>query len=365
MAGNIPVVAVVQPAAGKGSIQVVSATAGNAAALPQEGQAPAFKDLLSEGVAGLKLAALGRIAAQDGAAAGKDKALPDEVGQALDPALDPTAMAGGVMLQTLPMLQQAAQPAQAGGTTANIADGKSIMALTASSVTPANANAADAKTSAVGVLPLAATLTSQLEAVGEQGEKAAKLAALQANLPDSAAAQASQFGTSLTAAVNANSGGVQNSVQMSNLPVAQIAVPVQSPDWNAALGQRVIWMAGQQHQVAQLQLNPPNLGPLEIQLNIHKGEASAVFLSAHAPVRDAIENAIPKLREMLADSGISLGNVNVSSQDAQRDQSAFAGGRFASGAGRVEGGDSIDAAGPSAAVVRAKMWNNGMVDTFV
>lgn len=362
MAGNIPVVAVVQPTAGKGSIQVVSATAGNAAALPQEGQAPAFKDLLSEGIAGLKLAGLGRIAAQDGAAAGKDKALPDEVGQALDPALDPTAMAGGVMLQTLPMLQQAAQPAQAGGTTANIADGKSIMALTASSVAPANANAADAKTSAVGVLPLAATQTSQLEAVGEQ---AAKLAALQANLPDSATAQASQFATSLTAAVNANSGGAQNSVQMSNLPVAQIAVPVQSPDWNAALGQRVIWMAGQQHQVAQLQLNPPNLGPLEIQLNIHKGEASAVFLSAHAPVRDAIENAIPKLREMLADSGISLGNVNVSSQDAQRDQSAFTGGRFPSGAGRVDAADSIDTAGSSAAVARAKMWNNGMVDTFV
>lgn len=363
MAGKIPLVATVQQAAGTGSIQVVSTTAANASTQTQDAPALTFKDLLTQGVADLKLAGLGRTAGQDGDAAGKDKPLSEEAGNA-DPALDTAAMVGGAVLQTLPLLQQVAQPGQAAVAAANLADGKSIVATGVSSL---NDRAADVRLSGGRDFTLAATAENQLGAIGEQGAKAANLAATQANLPDGAATQASQFATTLTAAssVNGSLAGVQNGVQSSNLPMAQIAVPVQSPDWNAALGQRVIWMAGQQHQVAQLQLNPPNLGPLEIQLNIHKGEASAVFFSAHAPVRDAIENAIPKLREMLADSGISLGNVNVSSQDAQRDPSAFAGGQFANAFGRGDSAEASIANTSPAEVARVRVWNNGMVDTFV
>lgn len=91
--------------------------------------------------------------------------------------------------------------------------------------------------------------------------------------------------------------------------------------WDQALGDKLVWMAGQSHQVAQLHLNPPELGPLDIMLTLNNDQASAQFVSAHAAVREAIETAMPRLREMLAESGITLGDASVGA-DAFRDQAA-------------------------------------------
>ena len=88
--------------------------------------------------------------------------------------------------------------------------------------------------------------------------------------------------------------------------------------WDQALGDKLVWMAGQKQQVAELHLNPPELGPLKITLTLNHDQASAQFVSEHAAVRDALETAMPRLREMLADSGITLGNTSVST-DAFRE----------------------------------------------
>ncbi|MEP6606662.1 MAG: flagellar hook-length control protein FliK [Nitrosospira sp.] len=92
--------------------------------------------------------------------------------------------------------------------------------------------------------------------------------------------------------------------------------------WDNALGQKVLWMVSQQQQVVELTLNPPDLGPLQVVLSINNDQASATFVSPHADVRQALEAALPRLREMMADSGISLGNTTVSADTSQQ-QSAF------------------------------------------
>jgi len=99
-----------------------------------------------------------------------------------------------------------------------------------------------------------------------------------------------------------------------------IEIPVGHAGWDAAFSQRVAWVATNTQQVAHLQLNPPNLGPMEIRISLSSDQANAAFTSPHAAVRDAIEAALPRLREMLADNGLSLGNVNVSSQSFQQQQ---------------------------------------------
>lgn len=101
-------------------------------------------------------------------------------------------------------------------------------------------------------------------------------------------------------------------------PLPAVAVPVGHAGWDAAFSQRVAWVATNNQQVAQLQLNPPNLGPIEIRISLSSDQANAAFTSPHAAVREAIEAALPRLREMLADNGLSLGNVNVSSQSFQQ-----------------------------------------------
>ncbi len=105
-------------------------------------------------------------------------------------------------------------------------------------------------------------------------------------------------------------------------PVTQmtLSTPLTHAAWSDEFSQQITWMASQRNQNAELHLNPPNLGPLDVVLNMNGDQATILFTSPHAAVREAIEQAMPKLREMLADSGIMLGNAMVSDQSAQKNQ---------------------------------------------
>lgn len=111
-------------------------------------------------------------------------------------------------------------------------------------------------------------------------------------------------------------------------PVAMarsLAPEVGSGEWGKALGQQMIHMGKGGEQVAELQLNPPGLGPLKVTLSMNDQQVQAMFVSAHSSVRAAVEAALPQLRSTLADSGISLGNTSVNAESQQ--QTAFAQGQ--------------------------------------
>lgn len=100
-----------------------------------------------------------------------------------------------------------------------------------------------------------------------------------------------------------------------------IDAPVRSPMFSQELGERVVWLTSRQGQVAGIALNPPHLGPLEVRLSLHGGEAGAQFFSPHPQVRDAIEAALPRLREMMAEAGVTLGQANVRGEAFSRQES--------------------------------------------
>lgn len=149
--------------------------------------------------------------------------------------------------------------------------------------------------------------------------------------------------------------------------VMQIATPVGGTHWGTELGQQVVMMsanARQGMQTAELRLDPPDLGPLRVSLNLSDGVASASFVSAHASVRQAIETAIPQLQQALAQAGISLGQTSVGEQAAQQEFAQQNGGN---GSQRQSGGGSViaDAPGGNAAPAVATPRNaNALVDTF-
>ncbi|RUR31053.1 flagellar hook-length control protein FliK [Vreelandella andesensis] len=112
---------------------------------------------------------------------------------------------------------------------------------------------------------------------------------------------------------------------MPNSPAtATLNTPLTSPAWPSQLGQQLIQFAqrGGEHQV-KMQLHPAELGPLSITLKVTEQGTQAHFLSSHGPVRQAIEQAIPQLREALAEQGISLGETSVGEQQTPNEQ-AFA-----------------------------------------
>ncbi|PRY64594.1 flagellar hook-length control protein FliK [Vreelandella songnenensis] len=106
-------------------------------------------------------------------------------------------------------------------------------------------------------------------------------------------------------------------------PPAFISAPVTSPAWPSQLGQQLVQFSqrGGDQQV-QMQLHPAELGPLSITLKITEQGTQAHFLSAHAQVRQVIEQAIPQLRETLAEQGISLGETSVGEQQNPRERSS-------------------------------------------
>jgi len=137
-----------------------------------------------------------------------------------------------------------------------------------------------------------------------------------------------------------------------------VSAPVGSPDFADALSQQVVWMTGKDAEVAELRLNPPELGPVQVRITVSGDEASAVFVSPVSEVRTAISDSLDRLRESLAGAGISLGEASVSAESFQ-DRSSQ-GQEGDSRRGRASGGP--DAAWAPAAV--REPVRRGLVDLY-
>lgn len=90
-----------------------------------------------------------------------------------------------------------------------------------------------------------------------------------------------------------------------------IDTPVRSTSFAADFASKVVWMAGRQGQFAEMSLNPQQMGALEVRLTVSGGDATAHFFSPNAVVREAIDAALPKLRELMAQAGLNLGEAEV------------------------------------------------------
>jgi flagellar hook-length control protein FliK len=145
---------------------------------------------------------------------------------------------------------------------------------------------------------------------------------------------------------------------------APLSTPLGDPRWAGDFGQKVVWVAQQGLQSAQLSISPANLGPIDITLNLSGDQATALFNSANADVREALESALPRLREMLAGAGIQLGDARVGAQNHGQQGNENRG-----GAGKnpdPEGHDAI--LSQESAVNRGNVLlasqGRGLVDTF-
>jgi flagellar hook-length control protein FliK len=149
----------------------------------------------------------------------------------------------------------------------------------------------------------------------------------------------------------------------------RIPARVGTPGWDNQVSQRIVYMIGKE-QAATLTLNPPDLGPVQVVLNVSNDQATVAFSSSELEVRQALENAIPRLREMMEESGIALGNATVDAGTPdQRQANGSDGERRGNGNGSGWAGDGRDdGKGVNEAAPRATrsvaIGDRGMVDTF-
>lgn len=146
--------------------------------------------------------------------------------------------------------------------------------------------------------------------------------------------------------------------------IAQMTIPPQNPAWGDTVGDRVQWMAAQNIQEAKIRLHPQELGSLEVHIQVGKDQQTTIsFSSPHSQVRDALETAIPRLREMFGENGLSLGDVNVSQHSSSQQGYADRDGNPSSPSQSPQSlfnNDSADVASPQQILTQG----NGMLDLY-
>ena len=147
------------------------------------------------------------------------------------------------------------------------------------------------------------------------------------------------------------------------MPAARVQVPVGQPGWGEAVGQQVTWFVSQNISAASLRLNPQHLGPMEMAVSMDGDQASITFTSQHSMVRDALESSIPRLREMLAENGLNLVNVNVSQQGkSHREGQGAPGSQQGSSVANDDGGANESLSGPD--MPQMLLHTQGLVDYY-
>ncbi len=143
----------------------------------------------------------------------------------------------------------------------------------------------------------------------------------------------------------------------------KLSARVGTPVWEQSFSQKVVWMANGAQQTATLTLNPPDLGPLQIVLSVNNDQANATFIASQPEVRLAIEAAMPKLREMMSDAGMQLGQANVSAGDPRQQNNAQ---QDPSSRQNTGGNLSADTISLNNASISTKITTGlGLVNTFV
>jgi flagellar hook-length control protein FliK len=100
-------------------------------------------------------------------------------------------------------------------------------------------------------------------------------------------------------------------------PTLKVPAGVGTPEFGQGLADRVSWMVDNNLNGAKLQVNPPQLGPIEVRIAVQGSHAQVWLISHSAVTRDALESSSPKLREMLGAQGFGQVSVDISQRSFQ------------------------------------------------
>ncbi len=122
-----------------------------------------------------------------------------------------------------------------------------------------------------------------------------------------------------------------------------------SPAWSSQLGNHIRWMNNVNLSSAELKLYPAELGTLEIHIAADDDQTRVSFITSNAAARDLIESSLPRLRELLGQSGLLLEQGDVTHRDSSPDSS---GSRMAHGNGTMADPIEAEIDGPIPSIYR-------------
>ena len=133
-------------------------------------------------------------------------------------------------------------------------------------------------------------------------------------------------------------------------------------EWGTTLGARVLTMVADDVQQARIHLDPPELGSLEIKLQVNQDQTSVQIQASNHQVRDVLEASAQRLRDALNSQGMELAGFDVQT-GAQGQQS----GSDSSGQQQGFEGDGViaqEASEETSQTQRSQASELNLLDTF-
>jgi flagellar hook-length control protein FliK len=172
-----------------------------------------------------------------------------------------------------------------------------------------------------------------------------------------------EFGSLLAAAQGGSTPALEGLARGST-PQYSVQHQVGQDGFTPAVGERIDWMLKGGVKEARLQLNPPGMGPLDVMVTVGEERTTVNMVAHNTATREALQEDLQRLRNMLADQGNGEVEVNVSSggeDDKQDGAVGLAGQETAGGGGQ---GDSPDGEGDELLERGADNPVKGLIDHF-
>lgn len=218
-----------------------------------------------------------------------------------DATLDTLTSAAGVQLAVDLDAKAQAAARQAGGANAGTAQG-------AANLTQDFASAMVAAGLPEGEAKLSEDALTELKALGVEATDGAKDAS-----PELRTENLSSRLSALSQAIGQQTPAAS---RLSLIPGQPLAM--QQGGWSESVVDKVMWLSSQNLKSAEIQMDPADLGRLEVRVDIAKDQTQVTFASPHAGVREALEGQMQRLRDLFAEQGMNSPNVNVSDQSLNR-----------------------------------------------
>ncbi|MEX2476125.1 flagellar hook-length control protein FliK [Marinobacter sp.] len=109
-----------------------------------------------------------------------------------------------------------------------------------------------------------------------------------------------------------------------------VDVPVGNAEWGDKLMGKLTWLTANNLSVAEIHLTPPDMGPMEVRVQVQHDQANITVHSANPAVRDQLELNSHRLRDMLGEHGLSLEQFDVADSSQQQADGQDAGGEGSS-----------------------------------
>lgn len=151
-----------------------------------------------------------------------------------------------------------------------------------------------------------------------------------------------------------------------HIPTLALHTPAGAPGWTGELGNQIRWLLERSGQVAELRLNPAELGSVDVKLSKDGDSTNVMFYTANAHARELLEAALPRLRDMFTAQGMNLGEADVFEQSlAQQQASQHAHNPGGDGSRRNSIPGTVDNFGDSGIAATTTALTQRLIDYYV